>query len=504
MNDVSIRGIALDSRKVAPGDLFIALSGEKLDGRCFIQQAIESGAAAVLTEKLSSGDNVVNLQSIGTKKSAIHGNDSRVPIIEYSDLKDTLGFIASRFYGEPSRKMPVIGITGTNGKTSCTHFIAQLSSFFGKRCAVVGTLGAGFLPDLQSFGLTTPDAIMLHSILADLQQKEADSVAIEVTSHALMQGRVSGLHFHTAIFTNLTRDHLDYHENFEAYFQAKLRLFFLHKPKHIILNLDDPYGVRAAELLAKAEFKPVIIGITTEEHIPTASKILVKDIISTHHLQMSDAGIQAEIRSPWGTGHVQCHLLGRFNLSNILISIAAVCLQGLPFSQVLSKLESLIPVAGRMNHLGSRANQPSVVIDYAHTPDALTQVLTALRPHCLGKLWCVFGCGGDRDPGKRPLMAQAAEQGSDNIIVTQDNPRTENPDQIIADILKGFSNTPQKTIMIEPDRAKAIALAIEQADPQDLIVIAGKGHETHQIIKTEKIPFVDEHYARSALERRHG
>lgn len=486
MNNPVIRGATLDSRKVTPGDVFFAMKGETSDGRQYIQSAIEKGAVAVITEKL-----IVEKEKYQTS--------SKVPIIEYDDLKNTLGFIASRFYGEPSSKMKVIGITGTNGKTSCSHFIAQLSNLFNQPSGVIGTLGAGLLHHIKDFGLTSPDAVTLQALLSELYAVGAKNVALEVSSHALMQGRVAGVTFQTAIFTNLTRDHLDYHENFEAYFNAKQKLFTECKPEKAILNVEDPSGQRLAEMGLPVD---QIIGITTQDKAPISLDTRhLQGMITTHALKMDDTGCRAEIHSPWGIGKIYCPLLGRFNLSNALAAVAALCLQEYPFKEVLERVSELKPVAGRMNRLGGGPNEPSIVIDYAHTPDALAQVLSALRTHCRGKLWCVFGCGGDRDPGKRALMAIVAEQWSDVVIVTQDNPRTENPDKIMEDILKGFSSE-RTNILIEADRARAIDIAVAQASPSDLIVIAGKGHETFQIIQTEKIPFVDEHCARQALARR--
>jgi len=539
MNNFVLKGMSLDSRLVKSGDLFFALPGEKQHGQAFISEAIARGAAAVMTETFMDS----------AKSSHRSNRQSEVPVIEYSHLINAVGFMASRFYDNPSHTLPIIGITGTNGKTSCSHIIAQLSSFFSEPCAVVGTLGVGFLENLSDFGLTTPDVISLHRWLAELKKEGAKRVAMEVSSHALVQKRVSGVHFHTAVFTNLTRDHLDYHKDLEDYFQAKVCLFTECKPKHVVLNVDDAYGQRLLGLLLRSQHleetsgregregtTPVIIAITTEAALPPAVLALTKHntqhhwrihAVTTHHLKMSNQGIEAEIQSPWGSGSLRCSLMGQFNLSNVLSAMAVLCLQDEEdgretieatehtlqakkpirpkqayFSKLLAAASQLKPVAGRMNRLGGGENGPTIIIDYAHTPDALAKVLMALRPYCAGKLWCVFGCGGDRDPGKRPLMAAVAEEWSDHIIVTQDNPRTENVGKIIEEILKGFSKSSSKNIRVESDRAKAIEYSITEAKPEDMILIAGKGHEAYQVIQTERIPFLDENHARAALARR--
>lgn len=538
VENLSVSGLCQDSRRVKPGDLFIAVHGTEVDGRDFISKAIEQGAVAVLSEGRTVGmDRCV----YPSTSSSHQKTNSTVPIIPYSDLKNALGFIAARFYDQPSARMKVIGITGTNGKTSISHFIAQLCNMLGKKCGIVGTLGSGFLNHLNAFGLTTPDPILLQATFEQLHQQGAEFTAMEVTSHALDQGRVAGTQFQTAIFTNLTRDHLDYHETLEDYFKAKQKLFTEYKPRNVILNLDDAYGQTIAkQLIGGGEgvggkgVRPrndrrrftndfvagsdpfstadplSIIGITTEPEIPDyfknfARQDILLQFITTHALKMTEQGSTARIQTPWGEAEIVCPLLGQFNLSNVLAAVAALCLEDdFSFKEILSLVPSLKPVAGRMNNLGGTANDPSIIIDYAHTPDALSKVLTALRSHCRGKLILVFGCGGDRDPGKRAEMAQVAEKFCDQIIVTQDNPRTENPNQIIADILKGFSGDgqQQKMVTVEPDRALAIQLAVEQALSNDMIIIAGKGHEMVQIIGTEQIPFSDEQHAKSALERR--
>lgn len=488
MKEIVVKGLCQDSRRVNPGDLFVALKGFQSDGQSFIQSAIEKGAVAILTENAPSPENV----------------SANVPIIPYSDLKNALGFIAAQFFDHPSDAMQIIGVTGTNGKTSCTHYIAQALNLLGKRCGVMGTLGAGFLPALQDFatGCTTSDAITTQSVLAEGRDAGASVMAIEVTSHALTQSRMNGVKFHTAIFTNLTRDHLDYHHSMEAYWAAKKRLFTEFNPMHNIINLDDPYGRLLFEESRQKSQK--WLGYTlspalSTDFVQNTTALLGASLITTENVILNASGMQVRIQTPWGEGQFQCPFLGHFSLSNVLATLAALCLQGFTLNAVLAVIEKLQTVPGRMSYFGG-GNQPVVIVDYAHTPNALKEVLTALRPHCKGKLICVFGCGGDRDVGKRPIMAKIAETLSDKIIVTQDNPRNENPDTIIQNILEGFSDLSQ--VVVEPNRAQAIAKAIRLANQNDLIIVAGKGHEKYQIIGNEKIPFDDQEIVQNELKRR--
>lgn len=486
MTDLIVKELTMDSRRVKPGDLFIAVRGSSVDGRAYITNAIEKGAVAILAEFEKDFQLKKNFQK-------------PVPIVEVPGLRKLTGHIAARFYSEPSKSTPVIGITGTNGKTSTSHFIAQLLNFCEIPCAVMGTLGIGFLGSLNDLSCTTPDPIIVQRALADLSRKGAKAVAMEVTSHALEQSRVEGVHFHTAIFTNLTRDHLDYHGTLENYWLAKKKLFTEFQPAHSVINLDDEHGkaLIANELLRN---KQAIIGYTTFSEIEDSLLPILKNAITTHNLILNDTGIKAFIRTPWGEGELCCPLFGRFNLSNLLAAIAAVCLQGVPLATILKKLPLIKPVPGRMTCLGGKSQMPLVIIDYAHTPDALMQVLTALRQHCHGKLWCVFGCGGDRDRGKRALMASVAENFSDHFIITQDNSRTEDPKQICNDMIEGLKF--REKAMIEMDRKKAIDFAIQAANAGDVVVVAGKGHEDYQIIGTEKKPFSDQAEAQQSLLRK--
>ncbi len=535
----SINKIRQDSRQVKPGDLFVAIRGILDDGRKYIAKAIENGATAVLCEVDREDDKCHGSSETECQPSSGWQPAQNQNIIPYSNLRDAMGFIASRFYDNPSAKLKLIGITGTNGKTSCTHFIAQLLAELNIICGVMGTLGNGLLNTLIDFQSTTSDAITTHEELKKIVDQKATVAAMEVTSHALIQKRVNGLHFHSVAFTNLTRDHLDYHDSMEEYYLAKKRLFTDFKSSFKIINLDDEYGRRLWRECSIPSKNPQSInknewiGYTINpnfkkdysELLALSSFDMMNNIISVEETRLDSQGIHAKINSPWGKGNLHCALLGHFNLSNILASLACLCVQGFEIGTLLKAATNLKTVLGRMYRIdrawiiASDINNrvlnnpesidgidkeinhlPLVVVDYAHSPDALKQVLMALRPHCMGKLWCIFGCGGDRDRGKRPLMAKIAEQLSDKVVLTQDNPRTENPERILQEIMVGFDKPGQ--VYLEPDRAKAIRFAVQSAKANDLILVAGKGHETYQLIGHEKIPFDDQKMAANALAGR--
>ena len=468
--DPIIKGLCQDSRQLQAGDLFFAYPGLGHDGRHFIQEAIAKGAAAILFEPDAADNSIDRITT-------------HIPLLPLPHLTAQLGPLAARFYDYPSRYMPVIGITGTNGKTSCTHFLADCLQQLQKSCGVIGTLGNGFYGDLKPGALTTPDAIELQQLLADFRNKQAQAVVMEVSSHRLAQQRLNGTEFSVAAFTNLTRDHLDYHGNMEAYAQAKRSFFNLPGVQQAILNADDAYAQQW--LTELAEQLPVYVYSL---HKPQAVWSHIPHI-SVKTFNFNQSGLRAEIDTPWGEVFIENpFLMGQFNLSNLLLILTL--LKSLHFSlaeisQVISKLQG---VKGRMQAVQT-SGKPLVVIDYAHTPDALQQVLRALRPHCPGELYCLFGCGGDRDKGKRPLMAKIAEQEADHIILTSDNPRYEDPLKILQDIQQGF--TGKKSVHREPDRQRAIAYALATAQPSDVVLIAGKGHEAYQLIKGIKYPFDD-------------
>ncbi|WP_236200807.1 UDP-N-acetylmuramoyl-L-alanyl-D-glutamate--2,6-diaminopimelate ligase [Pseudomonas pseudonitroreducens] len=462
-----IRELTLDSRTVKPGDLFLAVPGGRQDGRAHIAAALSLGAAAVAYEA----------------EGAIDLPPSDVPMIAIKGLAKQLSAIAGRFYGEPSRGVDLVGVTGTNGKTSVSQLVAQALDLLGERCGIVGTLGTGFYGALESGRHTTPDPLAVQATLARLKQAGARAVAMEVSSHGLEQGRVAALGFDVAVFTNLSRDHLDYHGSMEAYGAAKARLFAWQGLRCRVINLDDDFG---RQLAAEAR-ESRLIGYSLSD--PSAY-IYCREAI------FSDAGVQAQIVTPQGEGLLRSSLLGRFNLSNLLAVVGALLGLDYPLGDVLKVLPQLEGPIGRMQRLGG-GDKPLVVVDYAHTPDALEKVLLALRPHVHGRLLCLFGCGGDRDSGKRPIMAQIAEQHADRVLVTDDNPRTEKSEAIIADIRAGFAKP--EVVEFVPGRGEAIARLIDSAGADDVVLLAGKGHEDYQEIDGVRHPFSDLDQAAKAL-----
>lgn len=469
---IFIDGLTLDSRDVKAGDLFFALPGAHVSGRSFVDAAITQGAVAVLVEQQQ--DECVEIRH-------------QVPIIPVTHLKEKMSDIAGRFYNHPSKQLSVLGVTGTNGKTTTSQFIAEALSLMGVTCGVIGTVGIGLVGSLTPSSHTTPHAIDVQRFLAQLLQQGAKAVVMEVSSHGLDQHRVESIQFHTALFTNLTRDHLDYHLTMDAYGQAKAKLFLRTELKRAVINFDDAFGKVLAE--------------KTADHIPTYTYSLVsqKADITAKNIVFNEQGIRAIITTPWGEGELISSLLGRFNLSNLLGVLSVLCSYGYELNQSLSVLSRLHSVAGRMQRLGGD-HQPLVVVDYAHSPDALQNVLITLREHCRGQLWCVFGCGGDRDAGKRSLMGEISALYADKVIITDDNPRFESSQKIIDAILSGIKN--KKGIIVEANRSSAIEYAIAQASVNDVILIAGKGHEDYQESQGVKKPFNDITQAKIALHKR--
>jgi UDP-N-acetylmuramoyl-L-alanyl-D-glutamate--2,6-diaminopimelate ligase len=481
--DVPVSSLCLDSRAVKSGGVFVAVSGLVRDGRDYIDSALESGAVAVLAE--ASGLTATL--------------DERVVLIQ--DLNKKLSDIAGRFFDEPSDRLALIGVTGTNGKTTCSQLLAQLLSFVVGPAGVMGTLGCGVVvngkSDLRDTGMTTPDAIETQAVLADCVEAKVGQVVMEVSSHSLDQFRVQALTFHTAVFTNLSRDHLDYHGDLVKYAGAKMQLFAMPGLMNAVINLDDPVGAEVAIKL------PPSVNLCGYSLLNSNASIFAEDVV------LSASGLQAYVHTPWGSGALNSHLLGRFNLQNLLAVVGAACLQGLSLDAVLKVIPKLQAASGRMELLsfdvGSRGADcrymgPQVVVDFAHTPDALENVLMTLRDHCDGQLWCVFGCGGDRDRGKRPQMAGIASRLADRIIVTSDNPRSEDPEAIISDICDGLGEGCEAEVFV--GRAEAIHFAIQAAADNDIVLLAGKGHESYQLIGSHKLPFSDQTQARLALRQR--
>lgn len=459
-----IIGLTTDSRSVLPGFLFFAYPGEQQDGRDYIADAIERGAIAVLYED---------------QDAARFSFPDRIPVIPISGLCAKAGKIAANFYDNPSSNMTVIGFTGTNGKTTCSQVLADTLIKNQIPCGVIGTLGAGFPNQLELGINTTPNPVVLQKQLFDLHVKGAEVIAMEVSSHALDQGRISGVDFDIAVFTNLTRDHLDYHGCIESYKNAKRLLFTEAGIKKAVINADDDFG---KQLLRELNGKVPVIGYST------GTKNFGVPIVRAVNIKLSDKGFTADIETPIGTGTLKSHLLGRFNISNLLAVLAVLQLMDIPLDTALTSLAKPCVVPGRMQMFGG-GKKPLVVVDFAHTPDALENVLMIMRDHCKGKLCCVFGCGGDRDRGKRALMGQIAERYSDQIIITDDNPRHEDSQLIADDICKGFLCP--WAVEIEHDRGSAIAHAVDCAESGDVVLIAGKGHETYQIVGDKKLHFSD-------------
>lgn len=460
--DREITGISADSRTIQPGFLFAAFPGEKVDGRDYIDDAIKNGAAAVICEAQGFVDTKLD-----------------IPLIKINNLPDKIGNIAAQFYNHPANNMTMVGITGTNGKTSCSQFLAKALELNQIACGVIGTLGSGFPDQLKPGNLTTPDPIIIQRALFALHQQGAKAIAMEVSSHGLAQQRVNGIDFNIAVFTNLTQDHLDYHGTMENYTKAKRQLFIRPELQHAVINADDEFG---RSLIDELHGKLNVIGYSITDIESTVPMLRATNI------SLNKIGLAANICTPWGDGLLTSNLLGRFNVSNLLAVLAVLGIMQIPLSKVLSSLAKLTTILGRLQVFGG-GNKPVVIVDFAHTPDALQQVLINLREHCPGKLCCVFGCGGDRDRGKRPIMGRIAENYSDRVIITNDNPRTENPQRIINDIVPGLLYP--GTVKIEYDRSQAIQYAIDNAKAGDVVLIAGKGHEPYQIIGTEKIPFSD-------------
>jgi UDP-N-acetylmuramoyl-L-alanyl-D-glutamate--2,6-diaminopimelate ligase len=480
--DRALSGVQLDSRRVQPGDLFLAYKGAVADGRDFIPAAIKSGAAAVLVDA-------------DAEWHAARA-EGAVPLIPVRGLQHKAGQVAARFYGEPARQMRMIGITGTNGKTTCTQLAAQALAKLGYRCGVIGTLGYGMAgTQLKMDGVgpsTTPDPVRLQQILHEVfAQQGGDTVVMEVTSHGLVQKRVDVDDFTAAVFTNLTRDHLDFHGSMRAYGAAKAMLFTGERLQVALVNLDDQYSAEILRALPEH-----VQAWTWSVRDPAAS-------VHARSIEYSREGLVIDVSTPWGDGIIRSKLFGSFNASNLLAVLATVLgceagKKGFDAQRIMRVVSELAPVPGRMEVVG---NFPlPVVVDYAHTPDGLENALRALREHFPGHVSCVFGCGGDRDRGKRPLMAEIAERLADDITVTDDNPRNEPSAQIIDQIVAGFAR--RGHARIEPDRARAIAHAIATAPENSVVLIAGKGHEDYQDVKGKKLPFSDVEQARFCLEQR--
>lgn len=462
-----VRSMALNSAAIKKDGLFFAMKGGQRDGRNFIAEAIKNGACAVCVD--------------ATLDDKIHFEQG-VPVIPIKQLKLQIGNLAARFYQEPGKKLKMIGVTGTSGKTSCTHFIAQILQAAHGHCAMIGTLGHGVYGATIETGYTTPDALTLQHLLRTFVDQGIQQVVMEVSSHGIDQGRINAIPFHTGIFTNLSQDHLDYHGDMASYASVKHRFLAEWVTNELIINADDDYGRRWIH-----EFAPSRSVIAYSLLPPSSLPHSVHGVFA-EKIDYNQAGIKALLNTPWGKIECFLPLIGRFNLSNALATLAALCVNNVAFHDAVALLAQLSPVPGRMQYVKFK-DKPTVVVDYAHKPDALEKVLATLREYTRGKLICVFGCGGDRDKGKRPLMAEIAERLADHVIITNDNPRHEEPSVIVDEICKGLKKSQDVDIVF--DRAKAIEKGIQLAAQEDCVLVAGKGAECYQQFGDKKYPFSD-------------
>jgi UDP-N-acetylmuramoyl-L-alanyl-D-glutamate--2,6-diaminopimelate ligase len=471
--------ITLDSRRATPGGLFFAVAGGRAHGLAHAADAVRAGAALVAWEPAD-----------GLSAPQLPEGASAFPV---PGLRGRLGDLADRYFGRPSHRAIVIGVTGTNGKTTCTHLLASALSRLGCRAGVMGTLGTGIGGELEPSALTTPDVVEVHRGLARLCGRGARAVAMEVSSHALDQGRVDGVRFQAGAFTNLSRDHLDYHGSFEAYGESKARLFTRHEPQAAVLNVGDRFGRSLWDRLPGD--MPRIAVARAGVAMPDGGRKL-----SITTVRPGSAGLDLVVELDGRAVTLRSLLVGEFNAENLAVGLGVLVALGYEPQAAAAALAEVHAPAGRMEAFPDPRREVLAVVDYAHTPDALAKVLQALRTHCRGRLWCVFGCGGDRDPGKRPEMGRIAESLADEVILTDDNPRTEDGAVIVADILAGFEAPGRAAV--ERDRAKAISQALGGAASGDVVLVAGKGHEDYQIVGGERRAFSDRAIVRELTEAR--
>lgn len=473
---ISINGLATDSRLLGQGNVFLACAGDTVHGMDFAKKAMASGVAAIVYD---------------SDTATAAGIESAVPIIAVPGLQQHIGVIANRWFGSASASLKVIAVTGTNGKTTVAMLLAQCMRFLGSRCGYIGTLGRGIDELGSGDGLTSPACLQLHQSLADFRDDGATYAAIEVSSHALAQGRTDGVQLDSAIFTNLSRDHIDYHGNMRSYFETKVRLFTDNRLQHRIINIDSEYG---QELAGRCADNVVLVSTLFSRVANGRPFVFVRAVVA------NEAGSRVRFDSSWGGAEFKIGLPGDFNVENAVLVLALLLRHGISLADACKALGRVSAPPGRMQRVevASESSLPRVYVDYAHTPAGLEAALRALRQHCNGELWCVFGCGGDRDRGKRPQMGKVVSRLADRGIVTSDNPRSEDPADIIANIVAGMGPA---AIVVE-NRATAIAYAINEARASDTILIAGKGHESVQIIGTESMPFSDYTSALASLEER--
>lgn len=486
--DVVVNDVTLDSKAVVPGSLFLACRGRTHHGLKFAQQAVVQGARAVLYEEAPD----VGKPNLG----------AGVFVAAVPQLSQRASLIADRFFGAPSQALTMAGITGTNGKTTCAWLLAQALQLCGRPAAYMGTLGFGLAqgspgrpPGVTPTEHTTSDAVTVQRHLAALRNLGAECVSMEVSSHAIDQDRVAAVRFNTAAFTNLTRDHLDYHGTMEAYGAAKARLFTWPSLVNRVINVDDPFGADLAALPS-----PARLVITSQKGPPPVTAMRHAEHVRAVRATPDPGGLLIGVETSWGSAELTVRLIGEFNVDNVLTVLAVLLAWNIPLTQAVRALEQCRAASGRMEMFGGRGMTPLAIVDYAHTPDALAKALGAARLHCRGQLRVVFGCGGDRDSGKRPLMGRIAAELADDIIVTDDNPRTEDPARIVAEIVAGIAGA--APTVVEHDRALAIQMALQRSVPDDVVLVAGKGHEDYQIYGRERRPFLDQAIVTAALERR--
>ncbi len=479
--DVTVSDLTQDGRSARPGSAFLAVRGTQEHGLAYAPQAVANGARAVLWEP--------------APVAVVPDLPSDIVVAPVAHLREHASAIAGRFFGAPSASLSVAGITGTNGKTTCAYLLAQALEAAGHATAYMGTIGVGRPGRLGVSDLTTGDAVTVQRSLAAIRADGATNVAMEVSSHALDQSRVAAVHFRTAAFTNLTRDHLDYHGTMDSYGAAKARLFTREDLQSRVINVDDAFG-RQLAIDPRGRGRLVVTCRGHQSRVRST-----QGFVRAMHVELSTRGIELEFDSSWGTGGLHCPLVGDFNVDNLLTVIAILLDWDTPLEQVISVISRVQAPPGRMETFGG-AQAPLVVVDYAHTPDALQKVLLAARAHCRGRVVAVGGCGGDRDPGKRPLMGAIAAGLADNIIITDDNPRTESPEAIAAGVGAGIPAG--KPFRIELDRTRAISEGIAEAREGDVVVVAGKGHEDYQVYGKERRPFSDQKVVRAELEARAG
>lgn len=479
VGELLVTQLELDSRRVTPGTTFVAIKGHATDGRQFIDSALSQGANAVIAEACSEKPH-------GLVEFRCHRDNDAIAIIYIDDLSRLLSELAGRLYAHHNNQL--IGVTGTNGKTTITQLIAQWLELVGQRAAVMGTTGNGFLNDLQPAENTTGNAVEVQSTIAALAELGAQYTALEISSHGLVQDRVKALAFAAGVFTNLSRDHLDYHGTMEEYAEAKFALFNQHQCQHAIINVDDAVGQNWTTRLDNA----IAVSLLPESE----RAVCDTPTVWANQVTYSEQGIAITFDGHFGSGHLSVPLIGEFNASNVMLAMTTLLALGIDKQALINTAPQLEPVLGRME-LFMAQGKAKVVVDYAHTPDALEKALLALRVHCEGQLWAIFGCGGDRDKGKRPMMAEIGERLADNVILSDDNPRSEDPAEIVQDMLAGMDH-PQQAI-VEHQRFSALQHALNHASEQDIILLAGKGHEDYQVLADKTVHYSDRESAQQLL-----